>query len=299
MANAIKRRARGVEKRLRSVRANLMRWLFSGRRRRKLLLDAMPADVVTMTLKYGDHVVTIHPRETIGRRIFTDGHYDRDRVETLLEILEVERLIPEGGMNIVEIGANIGTQALYFCLSGRAARVLAIEPDPRNLPLLRRNIDENGMATRIKVVDCAIGIAERKGLLYRSAGNYGASSLFPREGGLDSVPVAIRPLSDVLAENGIAEDTVDLIWMDIEGAEPEACASIGGLLQRQVPMVMEFSPSIYGPEASEAFIELLARHYRRCLRFDRDGVTPIRISDLPRAGRLVDILLLPDARAED
>ncbi len=299
MGNAITRRGRSVEKKIRNLRADLIRRLFTGRRRRKLLLEAMPPEVLLITLKFDDHVVTIHPREAIGRRVFAQGHYDRDRVEAVLEILDAEGLIPDAGMIVVEIGANIGTQALYFSLSGRVARVLAIEPDPRNLALLRRNIEENGLAPRVDVVDCAIGIADGEGLLYRSAGNHGASSLFLREGAADSVHVAIRPLSAVLADKGIVQEMVDFIWMDIEGAEPQACASIEGLLQRQVPMMMEFSPSIYGPEAAEAFIQLLGRHYRRCLRFDKVGVTPVQISDLPRTGRLLDILLLPDAKAED
>lgn len=298
MGNAITRRGRGVEKKIRNLRADLMLRLFSGRRRRRLLLEAMPPEVLLMTLKFDDHVVTVHPREAIGRRVFAEGHYDRDRVEAVLTILDAEGLIPEAGMTVVEIGANIGTQALYFSLSGRVARILAIEPDPRNLALLRRNIEENGLASRVSVVECAIGSADSEGLLYRTAGNHGASSLFPREGAADSVHVAIRPLSTILAENAIAQDTVDFIWMDIEGAEPQACASIEGLLRRQVPMMMEFSPSIYGPEAAEAFIRLLGRYYRRCLRFDGEGVTPVRIADLPRNGRLVDLLLLPDTTAE-
>jgi FkbM family methyltransferase len=45
--------------------------------------------------------------------------------------------------HLLEIGGNIGTQTVYFALSGAYSRIVSIEPDPRNFPLLQLNIRQN------------------------------------------------------------------------------------------------------------------------------------------------------------
>ncbi len=50
----------------------------------------------------------------------------------------------EGGC-LLEIGANIGTHTVYFAVTGRFGRIVSVEPDPRNLSFLRKNVALNGI----------------------------------------------------------------------------------------------------------------------------------------------------------
>lgn len=282
-----------VEKRIRTFRGNMLKRLFSSRRGRKLVLDALDSKVTAITLDGGDHIITFAPHELVGRHVYTKGHFDRDRVEELVSILDERHLIPAGGATIVEVGANIGTQTVYFCKTGKVRRLLAIEPDPRNLKMLARNIEDNDLSNVVSVAPVAISDEEGVAMLHRSSGNHGVSSFFPTGHDLEPVTVSTRPLGPLLSEHAIAETDVSLVWMDIEGAEPIACRSMTPLLSRRVPLMIEFSPAIYGEQGSRDFIAFLASYYERCIQFMREERTEMRVGDMPPAGKQCDYLFLP------
>lgn len=282
-----------LEGRLRAFRRRLSLSLSSGRRGRKLLLDSLSPSVTSMTLDCGDHVISFSPHELVGRRIYVEGHFERDRVEEVLDVLTGEKLLPAGGATVLEIGANIGTQTVYFCKSGRVRRLLAVEPDPRNLRLLRRNIDDNGLAAMAKVVAAAVGDFDGKAQLHMSASNHGQSSLVRAAPDSASVEVDVRPMPAILAEADLDPGDVSLIWMDIEGAEPMACRSMASLLERKVPLMMEFSPDLYGRQGTADFIAFLSAHYPRCIHFGRGARRQIAPAQLTGEARQSDILLLP------
>lgn len=287
---------RSAEKSIRTFRNEFMRWLFSSRKGRKIALEALSPQITALTMDCGDHVISFSPHELVGRTLYASGDFERARVGETLTILEREKLIPPGGLCVIEIGANIGTQSVYFALSDQVSRVVAVEPDPRNLLLLNRNVAENGLGKRIAIVQCAISDREGEAELFRSLGNHGASSLLPRAVGDGSVRVRMATLDTVLAEAGVAADEISLLWMDIEGAEPVVCRSMIPLLKRQVPLMMEFSPDLYGEGESRDFIEFLYGYYRRCVVFDRSGRHEATPEALPVSGKQVDVLFLPDAK---
>lgn len=284
---------RRAEKRIRIFRQDLIRGLFSSQRGRKSVLDALDRQIVSMTLDGGDHLITFAPHELVGRHIYASGHFDRDRVEELVDLLGRKGLVPPGGMTVVEVGANIGTQTVYFCKTGKVRRLLAIEPDPRNLKLLGRNIEDNGLAEVVSVAPVAISDTEGVATLHRSSGNHGVSSFYPTAHNLDPISVPTRSLGSVLAEHGIGEEEVSLIWMDIEGAEPLACSAMTSLLSRRVPLMIEFSPAIYGEQGTRDFVAFLGRYYERCIRFFHEDRTEMRVADMPISGKQCDYLFLP------
>lgn len=285
-------RLKSWERALRSRRDGLLRRLFSGRRGRKLVLDALAGEVRALTLDCGDHVISFSPKELVGRHLYVKGHFDRDRVEAVLELLDREGKIPASGAVVLDIGANIGTQSVYFARSGRVSRVLAVEPDPRNLALLRRNVAENDLQHVVEIAPVAIADFEGTAQLFRKAGNHGQSSLIAGAHDDEPADIVVRPLGPVLADAGIAEDAVHLVWMDIEGAEPAACRSMAPLLSRRVPLMMEFSPGLYGDAGARDFVAFLTGFYRRAIVFDRAGRREAAPAELPTTGRQYDVLLL-------
>lgn len=58
-----------------------------------------------------------------------------------------------------DVGANIGS---YTVIAAGVARsdVVAFEPDPGTAQALRRNVDANGLANRVSIIEAAVGAAE-------------------------------------------------------------------------------------------------------------------------------------------
>jgi FkbM family methyltransferase len=58
----------------------------------------------------------------------------------------------------LDIGANIGSYTV-LASSVCGARSIAIEPDPGTVVLLRRNVEANGIADRVEIIETALGAA--------------------------------------------------------------------------------------------------------------------------------------------
>lgn len=120
----------------------------------------------------------------------------------------------ENVRSIVDCGANIGLSAAYFLRRFPASRVIAVEPDPVNLELCRRNLA--GFGNRVEIVDAAVWPEETRLSLDPAAIGTWASSVVrgERSSGASVRGVTIESL---LREAGL--DELDLLKIDIEGAE--------------------------------------------------------------------------------
>lgn len=155
-----------------------------------------------------------------------------------------EKILP--GQTVVDAGGHIGTFALMAARRvGPTGRVIVFEPSPETLALLRRNLELNAMPW-VRLHALALGAKDGLATLYVSPpgeGNPAADSLMSSEG-REPVEVPMRPLDEVLAEDGVG--AVDHLKIDVEGAElllldgaPRTLASAGRVLMevhtRHVP----------------------------------------------------------------
>lgn len=115
----------------------------------------------------------------------------------------------------VDLGANTGYYSLLLAKFG-FGKVLAVEPNPPTLGLLRENVELNGWGDRIVVVDCCVGEAGEVDF-YQSGGLGNASVL--GEDHPQSIPVRVKsqPLEGILEEHGIRQ--IDALKIDVEGYE--------------------------------------------------------------------------------
>lgn len=146
------------------------------------------------------------------------------------------------GMVVLDVGANLGLYTVVAArLAGPAGRVIAFEPDAENVALLRRNVEANGLAT---VVCERIALSDREGdvSLHVSPDNKGEHTILP--GVLDGATTATVRATTVdryLAAHGIAR--LDLVKVDIQGAEPIVLDGMGDTLRRDRPVLfLEFYP---------------------------------------------------------
>ena len=148
----------------------------------------------------------------IGFHLVKYGIWEPDTVNYIREFLHP-------GMKVLDIGANIG----YFVpieakIVGSSGKVYAIEPDPRNLDLLRKNIQLNNVSN-VEIFDCAI--SDKTGIeeFYLSKTS-SHNSLLPISKTIGKIRVKVYTVDDFLKENGI--NSVDAMRIDIEGAEGKA-----------------------------------------------------------------------------
>jgi FkbM family methyltransferase len=121
----------------------------------------------------------------------------------------------------VDIGANIGLATLYFLTRNAASRVYAYEPDSRNVPRLRRNLDGYDRRYRFEEAAVTVGCGPRR-LGIEPTGRYGR--LDQR---LDSeIVVAGRDVNAILTDVIERESRIDLVKIDTEGSEAELVAAI-------------------------------------------------------------------------
>jgi FkbM family methyltransferase len=285
--------AKAWKRSVRKIRDRFATRLFDTRYGRDLLVNAIGPRVTTMTIDCGDHLMSVSPSDYIGRKVFRKGHFERDHVDRLLSVLR-ERGLQRKGTVLLELGGNIGTQTVYFALSGAYNRIVTVEPDPRNFRLLAANLRQNGFEDRVVAVNCAAGDRHGELQFFLNHSNHGKSSALRQSPGDKIISVPVRPVPEILADAAIDPGDIGLVWMDIEGYEPVACRSMQVLMERRVPIYMEFTPAFYGKQQSVDFVRCLSGFYRNCIVFSEGSdSTETMVADLPVEGPQFDMLLMP------
>jgi len=161
---------------------------------------------------------------------------------TLVEVLQNEcyrPLLPLSPAAIVDAGANIGLAAVFLHGLFPGARMVCVEPDPANLPLLRRNLEQNGVPH--VVVEAALGRGEGRAefRVHRAASEYssrGSTVFADRE--YRRITVATTTLDAVLVAAGM--ERAELLKIDIEGGEFDVLGGGSAALRRLDYVVGEF-----------------------------------------------------------
>jgi FkbM family methyltransferase len=175
------------------------------------------------------------------------------------------------GMHVIDLGANIGYYAMLAAARvGPGGRVSAFEPDPANATLLARSAAANGFGN-IHLFNCAVAAANCIVELVLDDSNgrlVGAGT-----------PGARRVQAVALDSLLGPEHPVELIKMDIEGAEGLALAGMERLLRARRPaLICEFSPPALRAVSQmepEAFLERLRALGYRLQVIDRAmGLSP-------------------------
>ena len=157
----------------------------------------------------------------------------------------VKRLLRRG-MTMADVGASIGYYTLLAApLVEDAGHVYAFEPDPRILPALNQNVQVGSHNSRVTIVPAAVTNRPGKARLFLAEPGLRDASLYTLDGDTNhSTEVEATSLDAYFAALGWPR--VDLVKMDIEGAERLALDGMRELSQRnlQLKLIVEFCPSI-------------------------------------------------------
>jgi len=154
----------------------------------------------------------------------------------------------EENPKIIDCGSHVGLSVLFFKKKYPGARITAIEPNPKNFRILKRNINENNLK-EIKLVNAAVTGAGGRVIFYRSKK---ANNIFTRDMNIwswgDFVKGAMnKNLTNYealeipsLRLSSLITQKIDFLKIDIEGSESEVLNEIKDELYLVRQLVIEF-----------------------------------------------------------
>ena len=139
----------------------------------------------------------------------------------------IDGLMPDGGV-LLDVGAHVGHWALR--LAGKASKVIAVEANPDTASTLRRNLALNDIRN-VDVIEVAAWDSRTKLRLFDPNDHIegGSTRVLPVDNGHAGTVQADR-LDDV-----ITVDRLDLVKIDVEGADLHVLRGMSGLLDAHKP----------------------------------------------------------------
>ena len=172
-------------------------------------------------------------------------------IETFLAHLKINR---NDEITIFDIGSRDCCQSIEFYRAFPNAKIYAFECNPNTLDICKKNILR--YSDRITLIEGAVSdydgditfypIDQKKTITTWKDGNPGASSLFKSNGKYpietyfqDEIVVQCHRLDSIMMKYNIPK--VDVIWMDLQGAELLALKGLGNYLHNVKYMHTEIS----------------------------------------------------------
>ncbi len=278
---------------------------------RKTLKRFRPAHVATHWLM--NHGVIPLLEKSSGFHTMPDDPF-WFRLELLTQRHELETMaqldqLVQPGMTMLDVGAHVGYYSYrYAKVIGANGRIFAFEPHPRTFNMLCQNVSH---LDNVQPVPAAL--AEKEGtavlhdyLIMSASGSlhYDEDMVKLQQAQMSQADVAPRIGEEFtpqtftvqtmradafLAEQGI--DQVDIIKMDIEGAEIEALRGLRQTIARSpgLKLVMEYNPAAltaFGHDPVAALHEVLGLGFDQVQTIEPDG----RLTNLLQAETAVSQL---------
>jgi FkbM family methyltransferase len=145
-------------------------------------------------------------------------------------------------MTVLDIGANIGYYALLEASLEGTKKVYALEPDPRNITLLEKNVRLNGFGDRIQIYPYAV--SDKNGTETFYLGERSNVSSFVKRGDV----VGQAEVKCITLDDFEHIQEVDFIRMDVEGYEVPILRGARNFLtktKKPIKIIMELHNKAY------------------------------------------------------
>jgi FkbM family methyltransferase len=201
--------------------------------------------VLAVGNRFGVGTVTVTPKAIGSPITLRMGTSDLACYRQVIESEDYDFPYPKTVRTIIDAGAYVGFSAIFFARKYPDAVILAIEPDAENFTQLQRNTRAFPQITPIQ----AAVWGETKQLSVVDTGG--------REWGfqtVDTTPTRSRSVVPALAMETLVEtygiERVDILKVDIEGAERQVFAHADGWIDRVSSIVIELHDR-FAPGCSE------------------------------------------------
>ncbi|WP_417613166.1 FkbM family methyltransferase [Owenweeksia hongkongensis] len=169
----------------------------------------------------------------------------------------LERIL-KPGMKVFDVGANIGYYAIMESkLVGDNGSILAVEPSPSNVALLKRNLELNGVVNTIVREGAVSDKAETKKFYLAHQSNL--NTFHDTGSGLEhlsgkTIDVQTFTVPDLAREYGVP----DLLRMDVEGHEVQVLAGmVGAIRDKKIRPIVIFETHLSRYSAENDFRPVL------------------------------------------
>src|SRR6266567_3431847 len=194
---------------------------------RDVVMNALAARGHLVLCELGDVRFFVDPSDrVVGAWLMWHGGWQRREIDTAVDVLSAAQRLPANAV-FVDVGAHIGTHTIYALRTGRFARAIAFEPEPRNADLLVRNLEANGLSQAAVVVPKAAGAAPGAAVLHLHPRNTGAHAIGepPSVDGQARLDVPVVRVDDELERLGVPLETVGRAWWRISASRGCAWSS--------------------------------------------------------------------------
>lgn len=233
-------------------------------------------------VKVQDYQIYLSPKDKdVSLYLLVNGVYAKFTTEVFKR--EIKR-----GMSIVDIGAHIGYYTLLFArLTGEEGKVFAFEPSAENFSLLTKNVEINGYKNVVLIPKAVLNFTGKTKLFLDKDSSCGHRTyLFEQKKGENCLLVDTVSLDDFFKDKN---QNIDLIKMDIEGAEYASLQGMSRLLEKNkdLKIVTEFYPKLIREFGSfpEDYLEALT-HWGFEFYYINERKEKIELVDIPGIMRI-------------
>jgi len=213
--------------------------------------------------QHAEAVAATVPRRTPGRIALLD--YDVEYADLSSFCPQFHEMFVERGLEfqttnpsprILDCGANIGVASLFFKRQYPNARVTAYEADPELCAMTRRNLERNG-APDVDVVHVALWTST--GAVTFLAEGTDAGMIGGLAGAGEGFLAKTVTVPSLRLRDVLATERVDLLKLDIEGAEGPVLDDCAPVLDQVGAIVMDLNEFDPNDRQSPRVFECLSR----------------------------------------
>jgi len=157
------------------------------------------------------------------------GYFDWRNVVITNEVLKYKK-----GGDVVEVGANIGTETLSFCDVAKKykSQVFAFEPVSSNMEVVIKNKIENNLEN-LTTFTCLVSNRNGKSYFNLPKGNNSGSGFISHSKNIENTELNVVALDTILIDKNIS-----LICIDVEGFEYQVLQGSENLVKKYKPVLI-------------------------------------------------------------
>lgn len=199
---------------------------------------------------------------------------DQDEVVTAWVVFcREEYVVSRCCRTILDVGANYGAFTLRAAAAAPDARIISLEPFADTFQRLRQNIGVNDLSRRVACWQLAVGgrTGTRRMSLSPQINSHSRALLPPEDDpGEPTVEVETVGFGEMMerARRSLGSDHIDLVKMDIEGAEHEILPAAS---PRDLSVVREWQMEYHPRGPKQRVFAALARGGLTCVKDVRIG----------------------------
>lgn len=210
----------------------------------------------TLATKQGVFTLLLEVDDPISKSLYVRGEYELDLVSEAMCFIRKLKELPKGKGTVLDIGANNGIISIGMIVTGELDKAIAIEPEPRNFSVLRKNVEQNHLESAIICLNYAVSDSKSTLQFELSETNYGDHRVRIQKSLADTnlkelyseskrqvIDIEANTLDNLLADlNERICDDISVIWIDVQGYEGYVFSGAKRLLSNDIPVVSEIWP---------------------------------------------------------